>query len=168
MWCIFYLLKCRFEFWLRSLSVRCGSGSQALGPHNFHYYLLFLFSFFPFFFFKCSPAFSTPANVRTFFLSLFFCLSRQPSVLSALLLIFIFPQDFNCFVLPLSCPTIVSAPIMSVCGFTAWLQGVDSRILFQATHMLCSAALKKMHIIVIKFTASFDIFIYFHLICPSC
>lgn len=61
---------------------------------------------------------------------LFFCLSRQPSVLSTLLLIFIFLQDFNCFVLPLSCPTIVSAPIMSyMCGFTTRRQGVDSRIL---------------------------------------
>lgn len=67
MWGIFYLLKRHFEFWLRSLCVRCGSGSQALGPHNFHYYLLFLF-------FKCSPALSTPANVRTFF-SLFFSAS---------------------------------------------------------------------------------------------
>lgn len=54
----------------------------------------------------------------------FFCLSRQSSVRSVLLLIFIFPQDFNCFVPPLSCPAIVSAP--SVCGSTAWLQGVVS------------------------------------------
>lgn len=71
-----------------------------------------------------------------FFLSL--CLSRQPSepVLSALLLIFIFPQNFNCFVRRLSCPSIVSAPTTAMCGcsFTVWLRGVDSISLYFITH----------------------------------
>lgn len=48
----------------------------------------------------------------------FFSLSSQPSelVLSALLLIFIFLQNFNLFVPQLSCLSIVSMPIIATCS----------------------------------------------------
>lgn len=101
-----YLLAvviCFFSFQASTALTAQSTPTLHKHTHTYTHYLLFHTS-------KCEalPGLSTIASMAL----LFFFVSRQPQpVLTAQLLIFIFPQNFNHFVLYLSCLSIVSMPI---------------------------------------------------------